>query len=47
MAVNKKAGRCRSCDQPLHKLIHAIDKGWTGAYQCINQQCKQYGKARW
>lgn len=42
--MKKKIAKCRTCGQPLDKLVHAQTGTYTGSRQCINHECKQYGK---
>ncbi len=38
----KRIAKCRSCGQPLGRLTHLGTE--TGSKQCINRECKKYGR---
>lgn len=40
----EKIAHCKSCGEPLHKMIEAGTKAWVGSSQCLNHNCKNYGK---
>jgi len=40
----KRVARCRSCKEELHHLVY-LEGGESHMKQCLNRQCKQYGKA--
>ncbi len=41
----KRIRHCKSCGEPMHKLIVIGTNTWAGSWQCLNRSCKQYGIA--
>jgi len=40
---DERVAKCRACGEPLHDMVTFLG-GKAGARQCLNRNCRKYGK---